>query len=153
MSMFQTFERRLDTVDRVIRKKMHYQEPDLWAWKWLKELLRNLGEQGMSSDETEVDNQGRTYFSIKKLPWRARVECQLKMIDDRRMQERSELNRKGAVPTTRLRTNNAVASERSPPQKRPKGVFDKHWLQECPVQDVRKLRISNEEFNIIDIGS
>lgn len=149
--MFQTFERRMDTVERAIRRKKRHRDADLWTWEWLKELLINLGEQGMSSDESDVDNQGRAYFCVKKLPWRAPIEGQLTMIDNRRAQEKSELNRRGAVPLMRLRNRNAVFSERPPPQKLPQGVFDKHWLRECP--DRHKLRMSDKNFDIMDIGA
>ncbi|KAF8176790.1 hypothetical protein BJ912DRAFT_799267, partial [Pholiota molesta] len=73
----------------LMEAKKRYKDLDRHTWVWLDELLHHLGEEGMSSDESEVDDHGNVYFSVKKLPWRAPVEEYLKMIDDQRKKDKN----------------------------------------------------------------
>jgi hypothetical protein len=132
-------------VKRVIRQKEQYEAADLWIWAWLDALLRHLGEGGMSSDETDADDHGNISFAVKKLPWRTEIERPLKMIDEKRKEERSVQNRKGAKPTPRIRHKNKPCSERLPPQHMPEGVFDKNWLEEA---DTRNIIFAETQFHI-----
>jgi len=52
----QRYERRIKTIDRMIKLKEDDEDAsDLEIWEWLKSLFETLGVEGVSSDESEVD--------------------------------------------------------------------------------------------------
>ncbi|KAG2092399.1 hypothetical protein BD769DRAFT_1370991, partial [Suillus cothurnatus] len=46
------------------------QSPDNCAWQWLQQLVKTLGEGGMSSEESDVENDIRTVLRVKNMVWR-----------------------------------------------------------------------------------
>jgi hypothetical protein len=47
---------------------------DLDAWEFLHDVLQTLGEDGMSSDESDIDTRtGTEVYYNKKMPWRRDV--------------------------------------------------------------------------------
>ncbi|KAI6104993.1 hypothetical protein EDD17DRAFT_1463787, partial [Pisolithus thermaeus] len=56
-------------------------EDDANAWKWLKDLTTTLGEHGMSSEESGIENEVEVVLRVKTLPWRRSVEQELDLID------------------------------------------------------------------------
>ena len=57
-------------MDCIIQLRIEREDdPELPVWRWIKGLLEILGSDGMSSDETSVDNV-ETIYRVKVLAWR-----------------------------------------------------------------------------------
>ena len=55
---------------------------DVSAWQWMEQVLRHLGEDGMSSDESDVEGElNMTVFQVKMMPWRRNIDGELNIID------------------------------------------------------------------------
>jgi hypothetical protein len=55
---------------------------DVAAWKWMEQLLQYLGEDGMSSDESDVEGElDTTVFRVKTMLWRCNIDRELDIID------------------------------------------------------------------------
>ncbi|KAI6038111.1 hypothetical protein EDC04DRAFT_2570356, partial [Pisolithus marmoratus] len=72
-------------VEYLVKLKMEENEDDINAWKWLKDLLACLGEHGMSSEESGVENDVEIVLHVKNLPWHCSIERELDLIDLQRL--------------------------------------------------------------------
>jgi hypothetical protein len=45
-------------------------EEDFSAWWWLQQLVKTLGEGGMSLEESDVENDIETVLCVKNMVWR-----------------------------------------------------------------------------------
>lgn len=131
----------------MITQKERNGEADLWVWKWLKALLIHLEEDGMSSDESETDQYGNTFFSVKQVAWRVSLQNPLKLIDETRQRLKSATPTRGAQCIPRVRGNRPEISNRPPPEGLPEALFDPQWLKSF-TGDVCDLTISDEIFII-----
>src|SRR5882757_2984365 len=68
----------MDILEKVIDIKESEGTSDTPIWEWLRRLIKTLGEEGTSSDESEVDEQtGQTIYRVHKMPWRRNVEIEI----------------------------------------------------------------------------
>jgi len=76
----------LNTLDRVIDVKLEEGTTDVPIWQWLRELVEKLGEDGMSSDESDTDQwTGLPTYRVKHLRWRRNMDNELNMVDKLRV--------------------------------------------------------------------
>ena len=66
---------RQEIVKHMIGLKMEDDAQDMGAWKWLLDLLDHLGEDGMSSEESDINTQtGIEVYYIKEMMWHRDVQ-------------------------------------------------------------------------------
>ncbi|KAG1789903.1 uncharacterized protein HD556DRAFT_1208589, partial [Suillus plorans] len=58
---------------------------DLPTWQWLQRLVKTLGDDGMSSEESDVENDVEMVLRVKNMPWCHEVERELNIIDHQRV--------------------------------------------------------------------
>jgi len=76
---------------------------DVEIWGWLLGLLERLGEDGMSSEESNIDMRtGMEVYYTRRMPWCRGVDREMKLIDDQRFKDKQVYTRKGAKPATRV---------------------------------------------------
>jgi hypothetical protein len=121
---------------------------DTPIWKWLLRLIKALGEDGTSSDESEVDEQtGYTIYRVHKMPWRRNIDFEVSMIDRLRFRDKDLFPNQGSKPSPRLRSDrNQDSLRKTPPKGLPKAVYNSEWIAKQSQRDRRKLRISKEPF-------
>lgn len=127
-SISQRYERRCKVIDRKVEKKKAGLElsDDLEVWEWLKSLMKALGEEGMSSDESETEDH-RQVFVAKSMPWRR--DCREHMdIMDRERLEGDLFEKRGHRPDYRVRRADCLASSRKIPEGLPKAVYSPQWV-------------------------
>jgi hypothetical protein len=66
----QKYCRRVAVVDHLVKQTSDENEEDLPAWRWLQRLIKTLGEGGMSSEESDVENDIKTVLRVKNMTWR-----------------------------------------------------------------------------------
>ncbi|KIK34214.1 hypothetical protein CY34DRAFT_17878 [Suillus luteus UH-Slu-Lm8-n1] len=59
--------RRVAVVDNLVKQTADENEDDLPAWRWLQQLVKTLGESGMSSEESDVENDIETVLRVKNM--------------------------------------------------------------------------------------
>lgn len=150
----QRFNKRLDTLKMVVdfKKKDPENHQDLSVWKSFLALIKSLGKEGMSSDESDVDpNTGETTYIVKKLDWRVDVDQQMDAIDRQRDKQRAARVKRGSRPIKRKRLNNGPSSKRLPPKGMKRALVDPGWLENCMEAD--DLRLSSKPFNLALLNS
>ena len=55
-------------------------EDDRHIWQWLEQLLRWLGTEGMSSEDTDIGIDRK--YRVKMVIWRRNMDEYLEMIDN-----------------------------------------------------------------------
>ncbi|KAG2120410.1 uncharacterized protein F5147DRAFT_766328 [Suillus discolor] len=71
------YRRRVVVVDNLVKQTADENEEDLPAWRWLQRLIKMLGEGGMSSEESDVENDIETVLHVKNMIWRQAVEREM----------------------------------------------------------------------------
>lgn len=135
-------------LDRLIDIKDNEQASDTPIWKWLRQVVKALGEEGTSSDESEVEEQtGQTFYRVHKMPWRRNIDFELLMIDKMGSQDPDLFSKKGSKPMPRSRSNrNKDSSRKWPPAGLPKPLYNSEWIAEQSQRDLRRLAISKKPF-------
>ncbi|KJA18369.1 hypothetical protein HYPSUDRAFT_57199 [Hypholoma sublateritium FD-334 SS-4] len=132
------------------RRKAGGSPEDIALWKWLALLLEKLGKDGMSSEESEVEEgSARGVYYVKKLPWRrSDTTKHVRFIDKQREIANGLYSRRGNAPVPRIinHTNKGGVSRRPAPPGRPRAIYEEEWLQKQHSADVAKLDISDEIF-------
>jgi hypothetical protein len=116
-------------------------DSDVAIWEWLKTLLKTLGDEGMSSDDSDIDDRTQTeILHVRKLPWRRSLDKELDIIDSQRRDDQELFTKKGSKPVTRLRHMKELTSRRNAPTEKPKNIFEKSWLKKQQDQDKLELK-------------
>lgn len=101
------------------------------GWKITADMVEELGPAGMSSDESELDeNTKRTTYTIKRRLWRARA-CKNRLIlidSDRNVTNAHGGTRPGKPPRERIRAPTSTISERGPTVGCPKNYYSREWV-------------------------
>jgi len=134
-------------VEGIIALKKEGNAEDLDAWKWLLRLLGHLGEDGMSSEESDIDERsGMEVYYVKEMIWRKNIDREMNLIDKERTKEKRLYSKKGAKPMSRIRNGTKGHTRRPGPKGLPKKLYAKNWLEGLSKADVRDLEISDEKF-------
>ncbi|KAJ7027201.1 hypothetical protein C8F04DRAFT_1267344 [Mycena alexandri] len=132
-------------------------EEGVAAWTWFLKLLTELGNAGMSSEESEVGdmptNSGAlasvVVFAIRRCPWRlAMVNKYMEQIDEAALVVLTSGHSKHA----RVRTEQE--SEKFPPSGLPRAMYNPAWLtvQKTFLPDIEEiLNFSEGSFTMMEV--
>jgi len=57
--------------------KKDAEEDDANIWRWLADVLEQLGTDGMSSDKSGMEDKIEIIYHTKVMPWRRDLETEL----------------------------------------------------------------------------
>ncbi|KAG2127269.1 uncharacterized protein EDB93DRAFT_1109340 [Suillus bovinus] len=144
--------RRVTVLDHLIGYKADEDEEDLPAWKWLQQLVGTLGEGGMSSEESDIENDIKTVLRIKNMTWRHAVEHELDIINQQRILDGDIFASQGSKPMKRIRLAGNPMTSRMQVDGLPKALYDKEWLAGLTKREVETLSISEETFKWVRVA-
>lgn len=96
------------------------------AWKRIYTILEQLGTDGMSSEEEDMDEIGHPCLRVKEMEWRVPLNTILRLVDGIRARYPKYFNSAGAP--TRRRLPGGGKSKRPSPQKMPRVLYKQSWL-------------------------
>lgn len=141
----------METITRTLERKKAEGATDTAIWEWLETLVITLDAEGMSSDETDIDdNTGALVLRVRNPDWRRRVEKEMDFVDQQRVDDKELFSNKGSKPTLRLRKDCLGKTRRNPPTGKPKAVFDMSYLKNH--KNPRKLKLSEMNMPWINIS-
>ncbi|PPR05293.1 hypothetical protein CVT26_011616 [Gymnopilus dilepis] len=100
-------------------------------WKARYDIVQALGPEGMSSDESDLDSDKKT-FIVKKIPWRNRrlTEVVQGIDKSRNLTNAYGNTRPGNSPRTRIRRDRPRKSARKKaPTGKPVDMYDTDWYE------------------------
>ncbi|EIN10108.1 hypothetical protein PUNSTDRAFT_44262 [Punctularia strigosozonata HHB-11173 SS5] len=124
-------------------------------WATAQEVLELLGEEGMSSDETN-DEAGIITYRAHAQEWRRDLDRMMQKIDVARD---GAFTRRGVRPSPRIRTGRDIAlgahggtlrSIRKPPHSLPRELYDADWLATRTQQYNAHLAIKDVDIGIAE---
>lgn len=116
-------------------------------------MIEELGPAGMSSDESEVDEETKkTTYKIRRRLWRAKV-CKERLLvvdSDRNITNALGGARPGKPPRERIRSSTAIISRRAPKVGCPRNYYSRDWVANLSSERlVRALKMMESK----DLGS
>ena len=127
---------------------------EIKIWEWLNKVLDFFGVDGMSSEESEEENN-RTVFRVKIMYWRRDMVKYLDLIDAQRQQVPGLFSNAGSkgVDKRRGRGSGFLISERNPVKKLPLTLYDERWFESVGQQGQLMLKVSQQRFEWLQIHS
>ncbi|KAF8589289.1 hypothetical protein K439DRAFT_1612876 [Ramaria rubella] len=143
------FERWIKTAESMVALKKDAGATEVIIWQWLLDMLKTLGQDGMSSEESDETNDSiHSVLRPKNLPWRRNIEEELKILDDQRHLDQDILAPQGAKPVQQIRSPRNPQTNRKPRAGLPKIFYDKEWLSDQTTHYVKKiLKVSSAKFS------
>ncbi|KAG1818529.1 uncharacterized protein BJ212DRAFT_1479536 [Suillus subaureus] len=65
---------RAKALEQVIKLKKDGEDDNLPAWQWLQKLVKMLGDRGMSSEESDIENDIECVLWVKNMAWCRGIE-------------------------------------------------------------------------------
>ncbi|KAF8574693.1 hypothetical protein K439DRAFT_1624129 [Ramaria rubella] len=78
------FETQIKTTESMVSLKKDAGAMEVIMWQWLLDMLKTLGQDGMSSEESdnETNDSIHSVLRPKNLAWRCNIKEELKILDD-----------------------------------------------------------------------
>lgn len=137
-------------LNTIVDVKAQDEASDLHVWQWLQNLIETLGEDGMSSEESENDTHGSSIESVCRpriMEWRRDIEEELRIIDAQRHLDKDIFSPRGAKPVTRIRNSRNPISTRKPKPGLPRPLYDDEWINGKSETYLEKtLKVSEGKF-------
>ena len=122
---------------------------DLKEWRHILDTLEWYGREGMSSDESKVEDDIEEIYRPKLLPWRRReADAYMDILDrTRKLPGQRSHSKKGRPPTKRIRRGEkTVVSTRDPVVGLPAALYHRQWMDGLTTTERRRLRASLSPF-------
>ncbi|KAG2744586.1 hypothetical protein P692DRAFT_20744017, partial [Suillus brevipes Sb2] len=146
------YRRRVAVVDHLVKQTSDENEEDLPAWRWLQRLIKTLGEGGMSSEESDVENDIETVLRVKNMTWRRAIEREMDIVDHQRLVDDDIFAPQGSKPMKRICAGGNLMTSRAQVDGLPKVLYSEGWLAGLTKRQVERLTISEEEFKWVKVA-
>ncbi|KAI6120122.1 hypothetical protein EDD16DRAFT_1706074 [Pisolithus croceorrhizus] len=133
-------------LDRIVTMKSETSDDDLGSWKWLQRLINTLGEHGMSSEESSVENGIENVLQVKKLEWQRNIDKELEIVDLQRVLDKDIFCSQGSKPLPRKHAPDNPISSRVPVVGLPMVLYDDMWILQLTERRRESLEISKAPF-------
>ncbi|KAF8226419.1 hypothetical protein L208DRAFT_1301931, partial [Tricholoma matsutake] len=130
------YNQHLTTVQWMIQLKCEEGVTDISAWQWMEWLLRHLGKDRMSSDESDIEGElNMTVFRVKTMPRRCNINKELDIIDKQRVKDKDLFLPQGSKPGPRICHYRNLPSDRRHVSNLPCKFYDNDWFEEQDPND------------------
>ncbi|KAG2046086.1 hypothetical protein BDR06DRAFT_1039201 [Suillus hirtellus] len=136
--------RRVTVLDHLVKQTSDENREDLQAWQWLQKLVKTMGEGGMSSEESDVENQIETVLCVKNMVWRHTIERELDIVDNQRLMDNDIFAPQGSKPMKWIRATGNPTTSRAEVDGLPKALYNDEWLAGLTKCQVERLNLSAE---------
>jgi hypothetical protein len=124
---------------------------DVKIWEWLLELIKYLGADSTSSEESgvKINDKGiaQKVYRVKMMPWRRNINQELAIINKARLQDRDLYSEAGSKPVPRKRSEQNRTSSCQLLHELPRTFYDDLWFNHLNT-NFRKctLWVSKKQF-------
>lgn len=117
------------------------------GWEVTLSMIDKLTMAGMSSDESQVDEDNRPYYTVKRRAWRSREISDRLIFIDSQMNKTNGYGgvRPGNPPRKRVRIRGAPVSNRDPPVGCPENFYSPEWLAMLPNRAYTALKMKKSK--------
>jgi hypothetical protein len=117
------------------------------GWRATLYMVETLTMAGMSSDESEIDDEGRPYYIVKRRVWRSTaVHTRLQFIDSQMNKTNASGGiRPGNAPRKRVRIQGAPVSDRDPPTSCPENFYSREFVSNLSNRAYSALKMKEKK--------
>ena len=139
-------------MEGIIELKRASNSGDLKVWEWLFRVLEYLGVDGMSSEESSVENN-RVVYRVKIMAWRRDITDCLNMIDKQRHLIPGLFSNSGSKGVAKQRGGGPgfLVLDRAPVLKLPRAFYDDAWFNSIDERRQLTLKVSKERFEWLKV--
>ncbi|KAI6094941.1 hypothetical protein EDD16DRAFT_1903703 [Pisolithus croceorrhizus] len=119
-------------LDEMVKSKSEAQDDDLQSWKWLRSLIKMLGEHGMSSEESSVENGVENVLRVKNMPWRRNIDLG---------------TGNSSKPLTHKRSPDNPSTTRDAVKALPLALYDGAWFAQLTERQIEALNVPQQTFS------
>ena len=138
-------------LDHIVALKTDLQEDDLTTWQWLQALIKALGESGMSSEESSVENGVENVLRVKNMEWRRNIDRELEIVDLQRIIDSDIFSQRGSRPLIQKRAHGNPTTTRKALTGLPLALYDGAWMANLTERQLEALEISQEPFSWVRV--
>ncbi|KAI5990697.1 hypothetical protein EDC04DRAFT_2911880 [Pisolithus marmoratus] len=140
------YERRKLILDHIAALKSDTYDDDLPSWQWLGRLIKTLGEHGMSSEESAVENGVENVLRVKTMSWRRNIDRELEIVDLQRTVDIDIFSPQGSRPLRRIHATENPTTKRDAVKGLPLALYDGAWIAGLTECQKESLEISTAPF-------
>ncbi|KAI6168537.1 hypothetical protein EDD17DRAFT_1750077 [Pisolithus thermaeus] len=145
-NLIQKYHQRKMVLVCIITMKSEVPDDDLHSWQWLQCLIKSLGEHGMSSEESSVENGIENVLQVKKMEWQKNIDKELEIIDLQQILNKDIFCLQGAKPLPRKHAPDNPTSSQAPVTALPMALYNEEWILQLTEHQRESLKISKEPF-------
>ncbi|KAI6117063.1 hypothetical protein EDD16DRAFT_1896224 [Pisolithus croceorrhizus] len=138
---------RVMVLDEMVKSKSEAQDDDLQSWKWLRSLIKTLGEHGMSSEESSVENGVENVLRVKNMPWRRNIDRELEIVDFQRLLDTDIFSPQGSKPLTRKCSPDNPSTTCDVVKALPLALYDGAWFAQLTEHQIEALNVPQQTFS------
>ncbi|KAI6136000.1 hypothetical protein F5141DRAFT_1208368 [Pisolithus sp. B1] len=127
------------TMKSFLHTELAWGTKDKDVWQWLSKVIDHLGNDGMSSEDSEEEDM-QTIFQVHGMLWRHDINKELQFIDSKH-KDPAISSPRGAKPVKQIRPPNPLPSSCQAVHGLPVAFYKPQWLEKNPIV------ASDEVFN------
>ncbi|KAI6159045.1 hypothetical protein EDD17DRAFT_1762978 [Pisolithus thermaeus] len=143
----QKYHCRVMVLDEMVKSKSEVQDDDLQSWKWLQSLIKTLGEHGMSSKESSVENGVENVLRVKNMPWRRNIDRELEIVDFQCLLDTDIFSPQGSKPLTRKCSPDNPSTTCDVVKALPLALYDGAWFAQLTERQIEALNVPQQTFS------
>ena len=136
---------RIAVLEHVVKLKMEENADDLHNWTWLQDVVQHLGEHGMSSEESDIENDVEQVLWVKTMGWRHSIERELDLIDLQWLLDDDIFSPQGSQPMRRIRSQAKPSSSQPAVKGLPISFYDSAWFSRLTQRQTEALELSTSK--------
>ncbi|KAG8218919.1 hypothetical protein J3R82DRAFT_4627 [Butyriboletus roseoflavus] len=133
-------------LDHTVTLKTIDNDNNLPAWEWLQHLILTLDEHGMSSEESDMENEVESVLRVKNMTWRRCVSTELDIVDFQQALDTDIFTPLGSKPVKRICASANLPSCRDALEGLSLALYDSVWLDGLTQRQTDCLAISHGDF-------
>ncbi|KAI6102803.1 hypothetical protein F5141DRAFT_1065430 [Pisolithus sp. B1] len=140
------YHHRIVVLKEMVKLKSEVQDNDLQSWKWLQCLVETLGEHGMSSEESSVENGVENVLRVKNMPWHRNIDWELEIVDFQCVLDIDIFSPQGSKPLTHKHSPDNPSMTHNAVRALPLALYDGAWITELTAHQFEALNIHQQTF-------
>lgn len=135
-------------LEGIVAIKRTQHDANIESWKWIKRIINQLGHDGMSSDDSNCEQETLIIKTLqtRRMPWRRDLTRIIELLDHERRLDKSVFQLQGSLPVPRTRNLQALASSRPMVFELPLAFYDKQWYASLTEEQREELEVPKKNF-------
>ncbi|KIN99065.1 hypothetical protein M404DRAFT_156244 [Pisolithus tinctorius Marx 270] len=130
----------------MVKPKSEVQDDDIQSWKWLQCLIKTLGEHGMSSEESLVENGVENILHVKNMPWCRDIDREQEIMDFQCILDTDVFSPQGSKPLTHKHVPDNPPTTHSAAKALPLALYNGAWIVQLTKHEIEALNIPQQTF-------